>query len=193
MNCLRILYPICLLLSFGCGDSAEGPATADAAVSDAIQLPDLSLVDSDSPADSQTPVDHQMVDMPAPPDSGTADLAPMSDTQVPADQTLDQSPDQFMAADMGEQPLNCNAIGICSEDCGKACPAGLAKFGCLIKCSDDCKAKGCATAQSLFTPLNDCIQAKCLVDCLGGPGTACTNCTVTKCAAETATCNAHSC
>lgn len=192
MNPSRIPFLLVVFLALGCGDAPGGgtPATSDAGLADALTPGDLFYVDSTQPADLVVAPDVSLV-------SDTS--IPVIDSVVPVDLPLDLKPDQSLLADLAPladtapQLLNCNGIGICSEDCGKTCPAGLAKFGCLIKCSDDCKAEGCASAQTLFTPLRACIQSKCLVDCLGGPGTTCTNCTVTKCAAETTACNAHSC
>lgn len=135
-------------------------------------------------------------------DSGIHDQGPVPDGVVNTDQapTTDgpaagdtgPTPDGTQTGD-GAKELSCGEIGTCSEECGKKCPDGLAKYACLIKCRDDCKLLGCASAIPLFETLSTCIQSKCLVECMGGPSTGCTNCVTTKCATETTACNAHSC
>ena len=89
--------------------------------------------------------------------------------------------------------LPCGKIGLCSEACGKLCPGGLAKMACLLKCSSDCRALGCASAKPLFDTLQTCVQSKCILQCGGGPSTGCTTCVLAQCASQTAACNSHTC
>lgn len=140
--------------------------------------------------DSSKPTgDSGVHDQGAVPD-GKTDQAPPSDG--PAGGDTGPTPDGAQMGD-GATELSCGEIGTCSEECGKKCPSGAAKFGCLIQCSTDCKALGCASALPLFDTLYQCIQSKCLVECMGGPSTGCTTCATTKCAAENAACDAHTC
>jgi hypothetical protein len=89
--------------------------------------------------------------------------------------------------------IPCGQIALCADACTAQCPDGIEKFGCMINCNTDCKALGCAAAQPLFDAVTDCVQAKCIIECAGGPTPGCKTCTETKCATETNTCNAHTC
>jgi len=63
---------------------------------------------------------------------------------------------------------NCQAISLCTESCCKGCNGN---FTCMLKCNTDCAAKGCASAKTLFTAVNNCGQAKCMFQCMSGPNT----------------------
>ena len=93
----------------------------------------------------------------------------------------------------GSKTLSCGEIGTCSDTCSNKCPSDLSKFGCMLDCSKNCKAQGCATAQPLYQKLYECINANCIVACMGGPSAGCKTCVTDKCKADTDTCNAHTC
>jgi hypothetical protein len=93
----------------------------------------------------------------------------------------------------GATNLSCGEIGLCNEDCGKTVCTMAVKFGCLMQCQTNCKAKGCASAKTPFETLSNCITKNCMMDCINGPGPKCTTCVTNKCSKETNACNAHTC
>jgi len=117
----------------------------------------------------------------AKPDKG----APLMDSKTSADKSTPK--------DAGTAKLSCSGIGACSDVCAAKCPGGLGKLTCMMKCSTDCKAKGCASAQAVYTPLYNCINLKCMLECMGGPSKGCKDCVDKKCANEVKACNANKC
>jgi hypothetical protein len=159
---------LCTILLVACSDD-NGSTTPDA-----TNGPDQ-MVATDGPtfADSATP---------------NPDGAVPHDGSGPADQGTpgDATPPQGD----GSTALSCTEVSDCSDSCAVACNGNLA---CMMACPTNCNKKGCASAQPLFTAVNQCVTTKCFLDCMGGPSTGCKNCVNTKCAAEVAACNAQSC
>lgn len=89
--------------------------------------------------------------------------------------------------------FNCRTIGKCAEDCARRCPAGLKKFPCMIECASRCNAKGCESGRKLNKELTDCVQSRCLLKCIGGPGPKCQGCSRTKCRTLSEACVKHRC
>ena len=89
--------------------------------------------------------------------------------------------------------LSCREVSACADRCAAGCPNDIRKIGCLLTCTNDCRAKGCDSAQSLFDGLTDCIQKSCFFACMGGPSVGCKSCTQEDCAEEAKRCQAHHC
>jgi hypothetical protein len=89
--------------------------------------------------------------------------------------------------------LGCGEVGDCSDRCGRSCPAGVRKVGCLLDCKNVCRAKGCASAQRLFDTLTSCIALRCFIYCMTGPSSRCNECIESKCAAHAQACKDHRC
>jgi len=84
--------------------------------------------------------------------------------------------------------FTCHAVGMCSEDCARRCPAGIKKYACMLDCDQRCKAKGCPLGRRLNRSLTDCVQRRCLLKCIRGPTPGCHRCTRTRCRAESEAC-----
>jgi hypothetical protein len=144
-------------------------------------------------------------DTPAP-DFGTdgqaVDVGPQDDATTTEDGTpgtSDQGTNDQAASDVGEATdlpasnLNCAQITTCSQNCVAGCPNDATKLQCFIKCSNDCKARGCDGAKAPYDAVYTCIGAKCTMECAAGGTPECKTCTETKCADAWATCTAQTC
>lgn len=128
----------------------------------------------------------------------TVDSMPGTDSTVPgtdgpgpvADKGSPQAEGGSTKVDFGDKPLNCGEATLCSEACSKGCSGN---FSCMMNCNATCKAKACESAKPLFDTVTGCTQTKCILACIGGPGTKCTECILDKCGDEVDTCNAHTC
>jgi hypothetical protein len=163
---LRMVLVMFVLLGTSCSDDGGSSGTDGGPTPDTVMAADGTSGQSDGPA---TQADGPAVG---------------KDGPVTA---LDKGPP---AGDTGTKPLNCQEISVCSETCTKGCSGN---FACMMKCNTDCSALGCASAKPLFDKVNNCVQTKCLLQCIGGPSTGCSNCVTTKCSNEVAACNAHTC
>jgi len=154
---------LCSLLLAACSDDGGNNPTPD------------TTGNHDGPvfSDGTTPI----------PDSAVPHDGPVGGDQgTPGDATPPQGD--------GSTALSCQQVSDCSDSCAAACNGNLA---CMMACPTNCNKKGCPSAQPLFTAVNQCVTAKCFLDCMGGPSTGCKTCVTTKCAAEVAACNANSC
>ena len=89
--------------------------------------------------------------------------------------------------------LNCSQIGKCSDTCANKCPGGIQKLTCMMKCSTDCKAKGCTKAQPVYSTLYNCISTKCMLQCMNGPNATCKTCVTKQCTTQEKACAAQKC
>jgi hypothetical protein len=89
--------------------------------------------------------------------------------------------------------LGCGEVADCADRCGRGCPSGVRKVPCLLDCKNQCRAKGCASAQRMFDGLTSCIALRCFIYCVTGPTPRCGECTDSKCAADTRSCKKHRC
>jgi hypothetical protein len=89
--------------------------------------------------------------------------------------------------------LGCGEVAECADRCGRGCPAGIRKVACLYDCKNQCRSKGCASAQRAFDVLTTCIALRCFTSCASGPSPKCSECTDTKCEADTRSCKKHRC
>lgn len=164
-----------IVLLAGCSDDDTPPPGSDGPVTQDTGVNQETAVGQDTGTSGDGSVTQ---------DTGTTDGTGHKDKGTPKDSgtvTWD-----------GATNLNCGEIGLCAEACGKSC-TGATKLVCLMGCSTSCKNKACASALPVYTPLYNCINSKCLLDCMNGPSAKCTTCVTSKCAAETKTCNAHTC
>jgi hypothetical protein len=172
-----IIIPALFLLTAlaGCGDDDTPPPGSDGPVTTDTGTTQDTGVSGDGPVATQ--------------DTGTT----QQDTGTTQEQGTTPQDAGTAKWDGTTKKLSCGEIGLCANACGLTCPSGAAKLACLINCSNGCKAKACASALPVYTPLYNCINSKCILDCFNGPGTKCTTCVTTKCKSETDTCNAHKC
>jgi hypothetical protein len=160
-----------IVLLVGCGDDdtpppgSDGPVTQDTGVT-----PDTGVT-GDGPL-------------------ATQDKGPPQEAGTTQDKGTTPKDSGTATWDGTTKKLSCGEIGLCAEACGKSCKGNMI---CLLGCSNGCKAKACAAALPVYTPLFNCINGKCLLDCMGGPSAKCTTCVTNKCKAETDTCNKHKC
>jgi hypothetical protein len=91
----------------------------------------------------------------------------------------------------GATGITCAQIGDCSDKCAAGCGSG--GILCLMGCSNTCKAKGCASAQTAFGTLYNCVNVSCAIACLSGPNAACKTCVQDKCTTQLKACDAQSC
>ncbi|MCC6748910.1 MAG: hypothetical protein IT371_14725 [Deltaproteobacteria bacterium] len=175
-SCLAsITFAIALGGAACSGSGSSTPDTGSTATADSGGTP---AGDASSPTrDGGTPADQGQ------PSSDSA--APRSDGAAPRADGSKPTGD-------GGKALSCAEIGTCSDTCAQGC-SGLGKLACLIKCSDDCKKKGCAAAQSVYGTLYGCVSTKCFLDCSGGPTPACKTCVQSKCVGENTACNGQKC
>lgn len=161
-----ILAICCLLTPLACSDDGE-PGQLDHGVTG----------DSTPATDSTMP--------------GTDGPGPVADGPGPvADKGSPQADGGSTKVDFGNKPLNCQEATLCSEACSKGCSGN---FACMMNCNATCKAKACPSAQPLFDTVTQCTQTKCIIACIGGPGTQCTKCILDKCGDEVNACNAQTC
>ena len=119
---------------------------------------------------------------------------PQPDKGKPQPDTGKPQPDKGKPQpDKGPKKLSCDEIGACADACSNKCPGGLGKIGCMMKCSTDCKAKGCAAAQTAYGTLYNCVSFTCMLDCAGGPTPKCKTCVTTKCATQNKACGLAKC
>ena len=129
------------------------------------------------------------------PDGAVDGFGPFPDSAPSADGTV-PTPDQATPVD-GTTPtpdtsslLTCKQVSDCSDTCAAGCGSNLA---CLMACPNDCNAKGCPSAQPLFSAVQTCITNQCMLACMAGPTPACKTCATTNCPSQIAACDAHSC
>lgn len=167
------------LLLVGCGDDDTPPPGSDGPVTQDTGVNQEATVGQDTGTSGDGPVMTQ--------DTGTT-----QDGTGNKDKGTTPKDSGTATWDGTTKKLSCGEIGLCAEACSKSC-SGATKLICLMGCSTSCKGKACAAALPVYNPLYNCINSKCLLDCMNGPNAKCTACVTSKCAAETKTCNAHKC
>ncbi len=101
------------------------------------------------------------------------------------DATVQEDATSQIDAATGEDasgPWTCEQIGNCANECGTD-----------INCVNDCKSKGCDSAQQAFSDLMTCVIQNC-ADCMTDPQSqACNDCRTSKCGTETQACYDNTC
>ncbi len=108
-------------------------------------------------------------------DNGVDDDA---DTLIDCDDSDCSSDPACAAAD-----LTCSDVLTCALGCGTD-----------PTCVGDCRASGCASAQTSFDAVQTCMFSNCAGPCTSNPsGPGCQNCMSTSCATELGDCSANTC
>ncbi len=164
--------------TLACSDDGVGPGTDTGATADGAQQQDKGQKTKDGPVPK--------LDKKAQPDKKVAPdkKLPPPDKKV--------APDKKLPPDKGSSKLSCDDIGKCADVCSAKCPSS-GKLACMMKCSTDCKAKGCTKSIKAYDAVYGCVSILCMFECMGGPSKGCKDCVNKKCASQTKACTAATC